>query len=301
MIDRRPQGAGRHRTGWPVVVDCLRRAARGGILLDDFVEQSFLFRRGRQQAHSEPWIGILHHPPECPWWLASCRIDQLFRTRDWKKSQEHLQGLICLSEHLSCAVRKRFPGLPVQAIRHPCETNVPLWQGGNTLVQVGHTLRNTQLIYQFPACDGWRKVRLLPMTGWVRRHDSACVQHLRRNCLDLNVTDLLRICDLEFDCLLAQSVVVCELLAASANTTIVECIARATPVAVNRHPAVEEYLGRSYPMYFNEPAEISNLLSSQMLRNTHEYLMDLRTQPWMELSTFTDEVTVFVESVASQS
>ena len=105
--------------------------------------------------------------------------------------------------------------------------------------------------------------------------------------------------DNEYDRLLSQSVIVCELLAASANTTIVECIARATPVAVNRHPAIEEYLGPSYPMFFDDPARIPDLLSDELLRDTHSYLRDLQQQDWLQVSTFSEKVSEFVAVVAA--
>ena len=52
-----------------------------------------------------------------------------------------------------------------------------------------------------------------------------------------------RVSDDEYDARLASSVVFLALDGAPANTTVVECIARNTPVMVNRLPGVVEYLG----------------------------------------------------------
>ena len=50
-----------------------------------------------------------------------------------------------------------------------------------------------------------------------------------------------------YDCLLPENVMAIELFDASANNVVVECIARNTPIIVNRHPAVVEYLTADYP------------------------------------------------------
>ena len=39
------------------------------------------------------------------------------------------------------------------------------------------------------------------------------------------------------------------LVDASANNAVIDCIARATPLLVNPHPAVIEYFGADYPTY----------------------------------------------------
>jgi hypothetical protein len=54
-----------------------------------------------------------------------------------------------------------------------------------------------------------------------------------------------------YDELLAENVVFLDLYDSSANCAIVECLARATPVVVNRLEAVVEYLGEDYPLYFD--------------------------------------------------
>ncbi|MCA9091092.1 MAG: hypothetical protein KDA90_20915 [Planctomycetaceae bacterium] len=295
LLDREAQGLGKHRAGWPAVVDQLRSAAAGGILLDDFVEKSFLYRSGSRKPHSEPWIGILHHPPETPGWLSHSRIDRLLRSKPWRDSLPYLRGLICLSDHLAAVVRRRSPHIPVTVIKHPTPTDVEQWTGGNTLLQVGHTFRNTRLIHQFPACHGWQKKRLLGTDRWVRDHDRACIRQAVHPPADTEVVDLGRQDDHEYDRLLSASVVVREVLAASANNVIVECIARAVPIAVNRHPAVVEYLGDTYPLYYDDPCDIPGLLADSKLQETHAYLLELQQRKWLQLSTFVEQVAKFVD------
>ena len=51
----------------------------------------------------------------------------------------------------------------------------------------------------------------------------------------------------KYDDLLTSSVVFLKLWDCSAVNTVIECIARNTPIVVNRLPAVEEVLGADYP------------------------------------------------------
>jgi hypothetical protein len=85
----------------------------------------------------------------------------------------------------------------------------------------------------------------------------------------------------EYDNLLSENIVYINLVDASAVNTILECIVRATPIIVNKHPAVVELLGESYPLYFISKhddynginLEINNMLKTdKLIRRAHYYL-----------------------------
>jgi hypothetical protein len=81
-----------------------------------------------------------------------------------------------------------------------------------------------------------------------------------------------------YDRMLSCNIVFLDLYDSSANNTIVECIVRNTPLIVNRHPAVVEYLGKDYPLYFDTIEEASYLAEDEekvytayiYLRDRHE-------------------------------
>jgi hypothetical protein len=77
-----------------------------------------------------------------------------------------------------------------------------------------------------------------------------------------------------YDELLAKAVVFLDLIDASAVTTIVECMIRATPLVVNRIPPVIEYLGADYPLYFDTLGEAEAKLSDPaIMRAAHEHML----------------------------
>lgn len=85
----------------------------------------------------------------------------------------------------------------------------------------------------------------------------------------------------DYDNLLSENIVYINLVDASAVNTILECIVRATPIIVNKHPAVVELLGETYPLYFISQhndynginLEINNMLKTdRLIRRAHYYL-----------------------------
>jgi hypothetical protein len=68
-------------------------------------------------------------------------------------------------------------------------------------------------------------------------------------------------------------VVFLNLIDGSAVNTLIECVVRNTPVFVNRHPAIVEVLGKDYPLYYENPGDINELLENPIcLKNAHEHM-----------------------------
>ena len=54
-----------------------------------------------------------------------------------------------------------------------------------------------------------------------------------------------------------------------------DCIAACSPIVVNRHPAVVEYLGPNYPLYYDHIPEVRELMTIDRILAGHEYLTQL--------------------------
>jgi polysaccharide pyruvyl transferase WcaK-like protein len=92
----------------------------------------------------------------------------------------------------------------------------------------------------------------------------------------------------DYDNLLSQNIVFLNLVDCSAVNTVVECIVRNTPIIVNRHPALEEILGTSYPGFYDTLQEASTLCqSNQKIEAMHVYLKKLDKTRY-KLETFID-------------
>jgi hypothetical protein len=89
----------------------------------------------------------------------------------------------------------------------------------------------------------------------------------------------------DYDILLSKNIVFLDLYDTSANNAVIECIARGTPLLINKHPATIEYLGEEYPFYFDSLKEASDKLNDiDLIRDTHQYLttFDKRKQITIE-------------------
>ena len=313
----RPQ---RHRSGWPLVVTELGRGARpDGILVDDFVERTFHpagwgtpTRRERAAGVStdpivwtEPWIGVFHYPHRFPEWFQDhSHPRHILATDRFRASLPNLRGAIALSGYLADWLRTQLP-VPVVALKHPTPFTAPRFSWDafvanpeRSLVQVGWFLRNYRAIHQVPVPDGFRKVHLAQDQHFIReamrRTDVDSPFRSRPDVGDVTVVPWQTASG--YDRLFTENVIFLELFDASANNVVIEAIARATPLVVNRHPAVMEYLGRGYPLAYDDLAEVPALLDLARVRDAHEHLRGLDTRD-LTLDHFVGAVDAFAAEV----
>ena len=158
------------------------------------------------------------------------------------------------------------------------------------IVTVGWWLRKLNSIYALPLEEksGYRKIRLLTYTA---RHpqkviDELVIKEKREENLfmdgsvaleyESNTSDMARLNDDEYDNLLSENIVFLDLYTSSANNAVIECIARGTPLLINKLPSTLEYLGERYPFYFDTLEEAAEKAKDfNLIRTVHEYLTDL--------------------------
>lgn len=266
-----------HRSGWEPCGRILRGLAAphgGGVLLVDSVER--LVRDGI--ALDEPWVGFVHKTPLPPEHLAALYGDKpdaclpaMMASDAWRRNLDRCRGLFCLSEHLRAYLQPRVP-CPVDAVPHPTAFDGTPFDfaafrrdPAPRVLLVGHWLRRFQSFYDLAAA-GYRKTML-------QCQDEPLYERLRSVLRDDGSVEVLpwQAPD-AYDALLSRNVVFLDLLDASANNSVIECLARDTPLLVNRHPAVVEYLGPDYPLYFDDLGHAARLLQPEALRRGHEYL-----------------------------
>jgi hypothetical protein len=95
--------------------------------------------------------------------------------------------------------------------------------------------------------------------------------------------------DAAYDHLLAENIVFLELIAAAANNTIIECIARNTPIVVNRQAGPEWYLGPTYPLFYESFDAIRSLITMDRIVAAHEYLKQL-DKSWITGTAFCEAI-----------
>jgi hypothetical protein len=218
---------------------------------------------------AEPWVGFIHQVPKHDLkWFPD--LERMLRDEYWNASAQNCLGLFVLSTYVKEYLQNAGCQIPIAHILYPAEPTDRLFSSDrffgrspNRIVSGGEFLGNFQPFFDLKAL-GFVKELLV--------HEDFKWQSIVPND---SVGLLGRVSDDEYDALLENSVVFLNLRDAPANTTVVECIARNTPILVNRLLGVVEYLGEEYPFYYSslEEAE-AKLQQPDLIRKASQYLSD---------------------------
>lgn len=280
LIDRELVGEGVHRSGWPWVMshfvnepNCPR--------LDDFVDCTYTYRKIPGQWPVDPWVGIFHHPVHVHSPLVHDKTHELRnldKVPEFLEAKKTLKLAIGLCEEVAQELRDWLK-VPAISIKHPSDTNVPQWEPGTRKIfQCGFFLRDTRAIYRMPRVDGWEYSRSKPCgpKSWMLARDMRLKQRNPTKERHAAVRDIPRMGAQQYDRVMSRGVVLTHLLGAAANNVVVECLARCTPLLVNRMPAVEEYLGPKYPFFYRDLNHAAELIRDERaVLGCHEYMKSL--------------------------
>jgi len=111
------------------------------------------------------------------------------------------------------------------------------------------------------------------------------------NTVQTKVSD--RLTDQELDDCLSKNIIFINLYDASANNAIINAIQRKCPILLNRLPACEEYIGREYPLFYNDKEEINDLLSEEKIEQAHQYLKHMNIEDF-SLDTIITQINNFI-------
>ena len=310
--DREPVGWGQHRHGWPLAVEALRDACGSdGILLDDFVERSFCYDP-LEGPYREPWAGIFHHPGPSRWpgWARSQESWAWIALRSlWIDSLRHLRAAVFLCAEQAADIQQYLPEhCRVLIIHHPRPEIVPPPsppRRRRRVVQVGWYLRDTRAIhrYRVETWNGWSRSRLVwPDGHWAGEQD----RRVRRdNAMrgvkewrPEEVDDTPFLHPEDYDALLDCAVILSHPVAAAANNVLVDCAVRGAPLLTPRSSAAVDYLGRGYPLFYDDagPLSLDELLVDDRIAEASESIQQA-AQRLPTYAEFADTVRDFLEGV----
>jgi glycosyltransferase involved in cell wall biosynthesis len=273
-----------HRGGWGDVTQLLERelSCPDGTLVVNAVEETLATGR----VLDTPWVGFSHEVPHHGY-----DFPDLARTLElpaWRASIRKCRGLWVLSRYEKEFLEAQGLPFPVSSVQYP--TAVPqegfrpdllVAAASRRLLFIGSYLRRIQDFYDLVAPGYVKLVLPAPDLGTpvAPRHGPQPVRHLER------------VDDAGYDSLLTRSVVFLSLADAGANTTVVECIARGTPLLVNRVGGVEEYLGDDYPLYYDSLEEAAGKLAdTDLLVRASEHLLAGPVRPRLTFGAFSQQL-----------
>jgi exopolysaccharide biosynthesis predicted pyruvyltransferase EpsI len=268
------------------------------------------------------WIGVFHHTPNESYSLNN--LNSIVSSSEFKNSLNKCQGIIVLSNYLKEWFEVRIPNIKIHLLYHPSEFVNKKWSFQNwknnkdkKIIQIGAWLRDSYGIFALSSPKGVRKCALkgplmnnyFPPENYfdlvqdavgincdgvdgpcrVSRQNAnkfmvGMLDHLKDSLKKVEIIE--QVTNDEYDILLQENIVFIKLIDASACNTIIECIIRSTPILVNRLPAVVEYLGSDYPLYYNTLEEARDLAENDdMILKAYKYLEN-KDKTFLKIKTF---------------
>lgn len=304
---------GRHRSGWAYVTDILRHIHNPSApYFETFTERRFSWGAWMGENLGpilKPWIGIVHVPLEIPHWFGQSNVfTEIAKTPSWQLSAPYCRGLFTLSRSLLESLRTvpELAHLPMDVLLHPTEFVASAWSPERYLhnprraiVQIGSTYRNLHGIHCVPPGPYQKWLAMggsaASFKSLYAQEEAALVAAGRYEPgLDAGTVYLDFLDDAAYDAVFTENVIFAEYYAASATNSVLECIARHTPMLVNPLPAIVEYLGEDYPLYFTSYEEAgAKAADANAVLAAHEYLAA------MDKTRFTREF--FLESILNSN
>ena len=293
-----------HRSGWNYVNELLTPYHNSNApIFDGFIEKTFSWFKDHYKYNgmiprNRPWTAFLHNPHNMPEWFNYVASPQtMFASPEFQDSLPTCEGIFVLSDWLNKWLSDQFPYIPIETVYHPgpvadiqFDFKAFLNNSDKQIVAIGWWLRKMSSIYLLPVQSSkhvrYSKCRTLPY-----QVDSDPVRNMLDPLLDKEIHVLkieeqvesmktlspvvthYKLSNLEYDLLLSKNIGFIDVWDSSANNTVIECIGRATPLLACKHPAIVEYLGENYPLYFDDHDHAVSLLQDlELIRETHEYM-----------------------------
>lgn len=264
-----------HNGGWSYALKSLNKVSGvNGVRLECFLDKNFCWINSRKEIIQEDWVGILHNPIEAPqWYLNQVRNKQITKSSSFIKSLENCKGLYVFSNYekkiLFDHINKTKQDININVLRHPVSKSENKWSIENfnsdkKIIHVGWWLRDIQSFYRLET--NIRKIR-------IKLNNS--IESKINQIFKLNSDSVIEIDNLdenEYDEILCNSVVFINLIDSVVNNTVLECIERNTPILINRNSSVEEYIGKDYPLFYENISDIKNLMTESKLIEANLHL-----------------------------
>lgn len=296
-----------HRSGWAYVVDGLSRLHNPqGIIVDTYLDKTFGWEREFFESIGyipikKSWIGFFHHTFDDL--HSSNNLLNIIRCKSFQDSLKYCMHIVVLSEYLKTQLQK-YVCVPIHVLYHPTEFVDMTWKKCTGVVNIGAWLRDPYAIYSLPRIKYPKKIlkghnmdNYFPPCDFLKNLQSGlCIDYVSCNGISRDVCNrsnkfvigfiddiikkmkdvqiLCRLSNSEYDDLMVNNVVFLKLIDASACNTLIECIVRGTPIVINKIPAVVEYLGKDYPLYYETLDDAASLINNDaLIQKAHRYLM----------------------------
>lgn len=243
----------------------------------------------------KPWIGILHYPEFVKEMNYNSyeSLHNILKSTLLTNSIKHCKCIITLSNNLKLYVEQILKdnnyNIPIKVIYHPTDFmckkfNLRSFMKNlnKKIIQIGFWMRKATTIYNINTnkfIKYW-----LPGGKYWKDMFFSIYPNFDDFLANSSVSIKMNLSNKEYDNLLSNNIVLLDVFNSSANNTVLECIARNTPLLVNKHPAIIEYLGIDYPLYFYDIDNLNSIINSDQFINliisAYKYLKNMNKEKY---------------------
>ena len=270
-----------HRGGWKFVINGLIRSDFFDMTCKshfNFIDLLEAYCWGNRQFvdNDKPTVCIIHGTIEKRLEIENdwCQLKHLLHHSTYKKIQDKIIYQFTFTDHVRNYLidNNYFKCNTISVLRHPLDLDIDIKftmekfirNADKYIVQLGQQQRFYDTIYKLRIL-GLKKIWL---PGTKTTH---LKEQYKSDLVEIRYIDDYR----EYDEFITKNILLCHVIDANANNSIIECIVREIPILVNKHPAIVEYLGSEYPFYFKTVEEIPLLLTYNKIQCVHNYLKNL--------------------------
>lgn len=280
----------KHYNGWKYIINELNSSLRRqDFILHTFLDRDILFFPGSEnlkKLETSPWYGIIHFPPTGdPSKHPGINSTEVIKKVSQSKISKTCKGLIALSAQ-NFHIIKQHSSIPPVHVQHPkfCD---------NATCDIEQLIKNKTIQH---TCISYRSTKeFLSLHTKLKKYISISDYKEKELLKDLpNNTQFSSVHKSDEDYIsdLTSSIGFSYYIDVSASNLILEHLLTATPIVVNRHPAIEEYLGKEYPMYY-ENIHVnpdSFLMNDNFLKKTHDFLKDRAKLAQFSIDSFIERI-----------
>ena len=278
-----------HLYGWNWVCNeftCNLINNNEGILIDLFVERTFHENWCKEliQTYKSPWMGIIHTTPNLNNDSNKMNyVDFLFDSKNFIDSLDKCKAIILLNITSKKYLSKKFNELnfniPIFVIKHPYKLNFSdsIYNENKYLkedILINHVGYHQRKFSSFIKLNYKHKQICTPKI-W-NEYDSSDFQNSFLKNLDLTDIIIKHLDDSQYIDMLKNEIVFVDFIDVAASNLICECIISNTPILINRLEQTEFYLGKNYPLFYDNLQHANELVKNKVnIINAYKYLYNL--------------------------
>lgn len=237
------------------------------------------------KARNLKMITFVHNPPFTKWYNPSYANQihesiiyndvhtnaNLFKQLEQNKLTEHIHYLYTLSLDHKEYLYNTYPKIRTKlvSVLHPIEItgndktfDFTLFCLNKQIYHIGWWLRNFNSFIKFKVPDEFNKTILIKNSF---EEEWNVLSKRMNNKKDITIVKELN--NNDYAEIFTNSCMFLDLEDATANNVILECIKFNTPIIIRKIPAVIEYLGINYPLYFENEKDLNMFVSNDYLCN----------------------------------